>query len=190
MSGDRVGGYVLVGGESRRMGEPKALIDVGGHTAAAAVRDRLLAGGCDSATLVASHRSPERIREMSGVLDDGSGPVGAVAAALEHCDLEFAFIVAVDHLGLGSDDVARLISIARSTRDSGPVVCASAPSGRQPLISVWPTSAMIDLVRRRRALGVDSMADLLQEVNVLDVQLPERSCLNVNTPEDLRRLVE
>lgn len=67
------------------------------------------------------------------------------------------------------------------------VACAETSDGLQPLISVW-RSELSSWLRAELAGGHPSVRDVLARAGLARVKVSDADvCLNVNTPEDLRR---
>lgn len=163
----RTAGVVLAAGRSVRMGEPKALLEVGGRTFLSATVSALLDGGCSPVVVV--------VAGDGGSGDGGSGNAGSGNAGAEDAvaraarglpvtvvgntargseqldsilrgldalprDVDGAVVLPVDHPLVRPGTVAALIRSARSSPDA--VVrptCAGRP-GHPTLFprSVWP----------------------------------------------------
>lgn len=180
-----VKGFVLIGGRSRRMGRHKALIDMNGMPAVRMITRSLLEGGCSEAICVAPTDAPAELRDLASVFDPGDGPMGAVLSALESSTSEWSFVIAVDHLGFGPADVARLIASARSDTTGTDVLCAVDDSQRQPLISIWRTRSCRAKLRSMFDAGIRSFDEALGLMVWSGIEFGPRSTLNVNTPADL-----
>jgi len=88
-------GFVLAGGESRRMGEDKALVPFAGRTLVEQAIGILQQAGL--AVRIAGARSP--LGAFAPVVDDGkpgSGPLGGICAALEAMTARLAVFLSVD----------------------------------------------------------------------------------------------
>ncbi|MBI4166728.1 MAG: molybdenum cofactor guanylyltransferase [Acidobacteria bacterium] len=109
-------GFVLAGGESRRMGGPKQSLMLGGETMLER-QIRLLRSVCRSVTVVGP-RQNRTWREVQFLPDPilGRGPLGGVYAALGETRSEFNLIAACDLPFLETRFLNRLASLALDTR--------------------------------------------------------------------------
>ena len=80
-------GFILAGGQSRRMGRDKALLEWHGRTLLEHMR-HLLSAACESVVVVGRSELPDCIAEL--------GPIGGVLTALRHTASTFNIITAVD----------------------------------------------------------------------------------------------
>jgi molybdopterin-guanine dinucleotide biosynthesis protein A len=90
-----VGGYVLAGGRSSRMGRDKALLELAGEPLAShAVRK--LRRVCADVHILSSRPELERFAPLVRDLHEGCGPMGGLEAALEHSQHEWNLFLPVD----------------------------------------------------------------------------------------------
>lgn len=116
-------GVVPCSGASRRMGRPKATLQIGGRTFVQAVVDSLLAGGCDEVLVVVAedeHLQDAAERTGARVLvnpDPGDGPITSLRLALKSLPAEAKGILylPVDHPLVSPTTVSALLSAARPT---------------------------------------------------------------------------
>lgn len=156
---DPLTGVLLVGGQSRRFGSPKAEAVLAGET----LRERawrLLGEACDERLFVGP----------GGIDDPRTGPVAAIAAGLRAASHELVVVVPVDMPLLTA---AALHALADACRDAavaqlGPLPCAVA---RRSL------PAFEGRGRRLR--------DVFAALDTAVVQLDENLLVNVNEPSDL-----
>jgi molybdopterin-guanine dinucleotide biosynthesis protein A len=185
-----LGGVILAGGESRRMGRPKALLPIGDSTLIEAVLARLREA-CPEILIVTN--TPELYRHLgirlvpdalpgrqslvgifTGVLHVG-GPTFVCA-----CDMPFLNPSLVRYLGSLAEGVD--VVIPRNGGDYEPLHAVYTPACLEPIRR--------GIARRGRNTG------FLPEVRVRTVEVEElrrfdpdlRSFVNVNTPKDYARL--
>ena len=164
-------GAVLAGGLSSRFGSDKALAEFDGHTLIArAVMS--LSGWCQDVVVVGRESAP------GPTLPDwpraGMGPLGGIAAALRHAAAlghGSVLTTGVDALGL-PDNLPALLA-------PGPAYVAS-----QPVIGLWPVSALAGVERILAGDGRHSMMAFALAIGARPVEPPDRPA-NINTPADL-----
>lgn len=185
-----LGGVILAGGESRRMGRPKALLPVGESTLIEAVIARLREA-CPQILIVTN--TPELYRHLgirmapdalpgrqslvgifTGVLHMG-GPTFVCA-----CDMPFLNPTLIRHLGALAEGMD--VVIPRHGGEYEPLHAVYTPACLEPI--------------RRCVHRHGRNTGFLNEVNVRIVEVEEirrfdpdlRSFVNVNTPEDYARV--
>lgn len=174
-----VAGYVLAGGESRRMGQDKALLEKGGEPVILE-RVAVVTEAVGNCAIVA----PVGRYEDLGVpvLADrwpGQGPLGGIVTALEASDAEWSLILAVDMLSVTPEFLAGILAEARRVQTT--VVPVHADGGIEPLCGAYHADALPRL-RHFFASGGRRVKDALREVDVHLIDAPEPLLANVNTP--------
>ncbi len=167
-------GAVLAGGQSRRFGRDKALVEVDGRSLVARAVD-FLSGVCEQVVVVGRAEAPAMT--LPDWPAPGMGPLGGLAAALRHAaDAEFSAVlsVPVDSPFLPEDLLERLAP--------GP---AFVPD--QPVIGLWPVSALGELEAILRSEKGHAVRALAERIGALEVRL-DAPLANINTPDDLARL--
>ena len=168
MANHRLTGIVLVGGASSRFGSPKALARFEGETLA------------ERAWRLLGEVSDERIAvgragglPFSAVVDEGTGPVAAIAAGLRQAAHEVAIVVPVDMPLLTGDALQLLAGACRdaAVAQAGPLPCAVARSA----LPAFET-------------GERRLRTVLDGLDTARLALDERLLANVNTPADLDTL--
>ncbi len=158
---------VLTGGLGRRMGRPKAGVELNGETllqrAVTIVRD----AGC--APIIAAAEGDE-------------GPLAALAQPLDALDADAVILLACD-LPLAGPAVARLAGLP-----AGAAVAVDPDGREQPLCSRWPVAVVRAEVLRLVASGERRMSALVDAIDPELVLASAEELLNVNTPEDLARV--
>ncbi len=130
---DNVTAFVLAGGKSLRMGEDKALLQLGGKTLlqralqlAAAIGDVRIVG------------SAEKFGSFCQVIEDvfpECGPLGGIHAALCGTQTDLNLMLAVDLPFVREEFLAYLVEAARESR--AVVTLARVEGGWQPLCAVY-----------------------------------------------------
>lgn len=167
-------GCVLAGGRSTRFGSDKALAELDGHTLLARAVDTL-AGWCEHVVVAGRETAP------APTLPDwprpGMGPLGGIAAALHHArDEGYSAVLTcgVDSTGLPEDLVTRLSP-------------APAYVAEQPVIGLWPATALEAIEAVLTGDGKHSMFHFAEVIGARAVKLPS-AVANINTPADLAAL--
>jgi len=192
-------GAVLVGGQSRRMGEPKALVELAGEALAARVAAVLVGGGANRIALVGGDRALAQSLDLSNVVDDweilpdrwtGIGPLGGLATALFGAAARSEAIVVVaacDQPDLTSGLVARLIgALDRAGPDVLGASVATPDGRRHPFPSAWRSSAA-PMVQAAIERG-DRRADAAFGIGpIVGIEAALASLIDLDTPDDLQR---
>lgn len=181
-------GAVLIGGESRRMGRDKALIDVGGTTLPAIVAGRLRDAGADEVLAVGGvddrvDAAPSGTRWVPDGWP-GRGPVGGVASAMGAARTEVVAVVACDLPALDVSTLGRLADSV-SGDESVDVAVARSRHGRQPLVAAWAVRLRPILETALDAGASPSVHAVLAGLVVTEVEVEEDEVVNLNRPEDL-----
>lgn len=168
-------GAVLAGGLSTRFGSDKALAELDGHTLIARAVDAL-SGWCEYVVVVGRETAP------APTLPDwphpGMGPLAGIAGALHLArDENYTAVLTcgVDSVGL-PENLPDLLG-------SAPAYLAS-----QPVIGIWPASALDVLEAILTGEGRHSMYAFAEAIGARAVQL-DQSPANINTQADLASLV-
>lgn len=192
MHQSRVSAAVLIGGRSRRMGEPKAIMRLTPNaptlieTVVLALQDIsrevMLVGS-------AGWPLPGTLDLLPRVNDGGQGATDGVIAALDAAASDLCLVVGCDMPFLDPPLLREMIAIARDT-DRGVIVRDA--TGPHPLHAIYRRA---DLPRIRAIVGYGqrSLAVIAGETGMvaLDLDAPGRpeahrwSVFNANTPDDL-----
>jgi len=177
-------GAVLTGGQSRRMGRDKALLDVEGEPlavrAARVLRDAgagaVMAIGGDGAALGALGL------EWHADLYPGDGPLGGIITALKvaSAGTDVVVVVATDLVALTPSTVKTVVAGLTSEMD-----VALADSGRlEPLCGAWRRRAE-PVLAAAFAAGERAVHAALSGLVVVTVPVDATTLRNVNAPSDL-----
>ena len=121
-----IAGIVPCAGSSKRMGEPKALMEVGGKTFVQAVVDTLVGGGCTPVVVVVPEdpdiESAARSTGAQVVVnqDPGEGPITSFGLALSQLAsaLDGVIYLPVDHPLVQTDTIRQLLRVATASSAS------------------------------------------------------------------------
>jgi nicotine blue oxidoreductase len=185
----RVAGILLAAGEGARLGQPKALVEVGGETLAKRGVALLRAGGTDPVLLVTG-AVPVTIPEALAVHNpDWSTGMGSSLAAglraLEDSDVGAAVIALADQPLVGAGAVRRLIGAYRD----GAVVAVAGYAGkpRNPVLigrEQWPEVVQLATGDTGARAFLRARPELVTLVECGDTGRPD----DVDTPDDLARV--
>lgn len=177
---------LLAGGESRRMGRPKALLPVGGVTLAEWQLARLAPGFAQVGVAAGTLELPASLRPLAlADLHPGAGPLAAIEAGLAASAHDVMVVVACDLPGAGPELLRRLCAAA-----AGHAAAVPRLNGLpQPTCAAYRPQAAAPIRRaldegRRQARAVLSELD----VRWLDGEEPGQF-ENLNTPADYERFL-
>ena len=183
---------VLAGGQSRRMGRDKALIDYLGRPIIAHVIDTLRAVADD--ILVVSNRT-DLYRPFGARIvpdyDPPCGPLGGIAAGLQAVQHPLAVVVACDMPFLNVTLLCWLIDLA----EGYDAVVPQTGDEFEPLHAVYRRECYRPIVQRLER-GERRVISFFADVRLRPVPEPDwrrldpegRSLVNLNTPDDLNQL--
>ena len=188
---DECGVVFLAGGQSSRMGRPKAWLEFAGRPLLAHLVERMLGVFPEAVVVVAPGQEvPETPARVVFDEQPGEGPVAGMVVGLRELSRPLAFITSCDVPFL-NPEVALYLARAAANYD----VAAPVWEGRlHPLQAVYRVSLQ-PLLARQLAEGRRRPVDLYDQVRTLLVKEetlrsidPEgRSFMNMNTPEDYER---
>ena len=184
--GTTVGGAVLAGGSSRRMGRDKAFLEVRGVPLVATVSGVLETVVGNGVVVVGGDGEGIRGLGLQSVPDlhPGDGPLGGILTALRHlggrCD--HVVVLSCDLPGVSGASIGALIGAIGEV----PAVVVPVLEGRrQWMHACWPVSAT-GLLERAFAAGERAPRRALGDLPVLEVAgLDPLSLRDVDSPGDL-----
>lgn len=176
-------GFVLVGGQSTRMGRNKALLPYHGIPLAEFVA-RTVAQAAGSAVLIGD---PAQYKQFPyPVVADrypGAGPLGGIVTALRHTSAEWNLVVACDMPGVSAEILTAILAAAEQ---SGAIaLIPKGPSGQpEPLCAVYHQRALGGLEAAFEA-GHRKVMVAAAQIEARLFPMGEIAVFqNVNTPED------
>lgn len=183
-----VAGAVLAGGESRRMGRDKALVEVDGVPMA----DRVIAALHDAGVenVVVCGGDPDDLGAVTApvVIDEhpGEGPVGGVLGALRHfaSDATHVLVLACDLAHVDAVTLRALIDEA--TGDAHSSVWVAATDRLEPMCALWAVSAL-DEVQSAFGEGERAVHRVIGRLPHVAVTVSDGALRNINTPHDIGR---
>lgn len=181
---------LLAGGESRRMGRPKALLPVEGRTLIEWQVQRLAPEFAETLIAAAAPEQVPAALQASAVLDRqrGRGPLGGLEAGLSAARMPVVVVLACDvpsfSARLARTLVTRLVEEPRAD-----AAVPETPRGLEPLAAAYRREAALGAVSaalRAGDLRVRAMLDRLG--SLIRVSLPELP--NLNTPSDYQAFLD
>ena len=187
-----LGGALLAGGGSRRMGRDKALLDCNGEPLWQRQVRMLREAGARPAIVIRRSGQPRLGERMHHAHDtiEGAGPLAGLHAALAACRTHWLAVLAVDMPLINAAWFRWLGQFCRP----GVGAVARVPSGFEPLAAIYPREA-IAIATSHLRLGNRSMQDLITTLirngRMTDVRLPaseRRRVANWNMPADSNQM--
>lgn len=183
---------ILAGGQSSRMGRPKGLIEIGGHSVierlagqARAVTDRICI--CSSVDL---HFASPDLPVIPDIYER-RGPLAGLHAAMRHSPGCSVLLLACDLPNVHSMMLRRLIELAS---DYDIVAACTSDGNAQPLCGIYRRTCRA-VVEDQLRTGVNRFMTLLSNpalrvrlVGPKEGNFSDSDLFNLNSPEDLRRL--
>lgn len=189
-----VGGAVLAGGESRRMGRDKALLRIAGEPLWRRQARVLRAAGAEPVFVVRRRGQRMLSAEISHAWDawENAGPLAGLEAALRAASGRWVAVLAIDMPGI---DAEWFRWLGRFCAPGCGAVVRHA-RGTEPLAAIYPREAL-PVVSRRLKEGRRSMQELAtalargRRMRLVRVDATEAAnWQNWNTPEDCGRAVK
>jgi molybdopterin-guanine dinucleotide biosynthesis protein A len=185
-------GVILAGGKSRRMGEDKRFVTVGGVTLLDRCRSVMVENFSEVLIITAQDSPPLEAAGCSVHQDliPDCGSLGGLYTGLYHARHNRIFVVACDMPFLDSE-MMHFFAVRDHDAD---IVIGRLPSGLQPLHAVYGKRTLPVLERRARAGHLkihDALADPSLNVTIVyplewsAIDPMSQSFQNVNTPIDL-----
>jgi molybdopterin-guanine dinucleotide biosynthesis protein A len=192
-----IDGFILAGGESRRMGTDKSRLTIAGQSFVQRIAEEL----CEftaSVTVIGNNSAslPNELPVNLSLVADvfpGWGALGGVHAALSACSAEWALVVACDFPFVTRKLFKRLASLREDFEAVAPVQSDLIP---QPLCALYRVIPCLAHAEQMIKSGERKPIALLQSVNTRWVNFNEISDLedaarffeNINTPDDYARI--
>jgi len=198
-----IAGFILAGGQSRRMGRDKSALVLDGRSFVERIAHEL-AGAAESVTLVGkpaadvTDSNRRTVQTNLPIVPDvfpNWGALGGVHAALSNCTAEWALVVACDFPFVTKDLFARLASVRDNFDAVAPVQRDQIP---QPLCALYRVVPCLSLAEGMIKSGERKPIALLQSMHtrwvpfseIEDISGSARFFDNINTPQDYNRISE
>ncbi len=181
---------ILAGGQSRRMGRDKALIEVGGELLLVRTA-RLAAEACSEVAVIGREAPPDwPLPDVRFHVDEqpGTGPLEGLRTALHHLD-DDVLLLACDLPRLDGEAMSWLLARAAASRAELGMV-TRGPDKLEPLFSCYRRAALAPVERAQRD-GLLSLRGLISRGGFDFVDAPgwlDAKLFNMNAPEDLALL--
>jgi molybdopterin-guanine dinucleotide biosynthesis protein A len=187
-----ISGFILIGGQSRRMGRDKSQLTIHGQTFVDLICDEM-AAITTSVTVVGGAPTETNLRHVGDVYP-GWGALGGVHAALANCTSEWALVVACDFPFVKADLFLRMASLNVGFDAIAPVQQDLIP---QPLCTLYRVEPCLGQAEQLIKSGERKPVALLQSVRTRWMSFDELADLkgsthffdNINTPEDYDQTV-
>jgi molybdopterin-guanine dinucleotide biosynthesis protein A len=175
-------GFVLAGGASKRMGQPKALLPYRGTTLVEHVA-KIAADATGSVALIGD---PGSLGHLGlPVFPDelpSYGPASGIYTALRVTDTDWNLVVACDMPAV-TGDLLRMLLLRAETAERD-CVAATGPYGQpEPLCAVYHRRCLPALTRSIRDKRL-RMRDFVKEIGAIWVPVDKLALANVNTPAE------
>lgn len=180
-------GFVLAGGASKRMGQPKALLPYRGTTLIEHVAKIVAeAAGSVAPSSVIVIGDPAQLGHLGlKVVPDelpGYGPASGIYTALRVTKTDWNLVVACDMPAVTAD-LLRLLLLRAETAERN-CVAATGPYGQpEPLCAVYHRRCLPALTRSIRDKRL-RMRDFVKEIGAVWVPVDKLAVANVNTPAE------
>jgi len=186
----QTGGLVLLGGESRRMGQNKALLPVGGIPIVQRVLNTLEALGAEI-KLIGNDAEPylHLGHPIIPDIEPNLGPLMGLYSGLLASNNELNLLLACD-MPFASRP---LLTLLLTLSDGYDVIIPRTENGLHPLCAVYRRSICLPLIRTALDAHCRRVISFFDEVRVREVGPDELqlvdpdgvALMNVNTPEEL-----
>ncbi|HXL80143.1 MAG TPA: molybdenum cofactor guanylyltransferase [Pyrinomonadaceae bacterium] len=189
-----IAGFILAGGESRRMGTDKSRLVLNGESFVERIAAELETVTSKVTVVGKETNSTTALQHVPDIFPKW-GTLGGVHTALASCEAEWCLIVACDFPFVTAELFARLASLCENFEAVAPIQSDGIP---QPLCSLYQTERCLERAEELINSGERKPIALLQSVRtrwvpfaeIQDLPGAERYFDNINTPEDYDRIVE
>ena len=184
-------GLVLAGGQSRRMGQDKAKLEIGGRTQLDRAAD-LLAEFLGHVHLSVRADQFENISrfEHESIIDayDELGPAAGLLSA-HRAYPEAAWLVLACDMPLVDGAIIRALIEQRDARKAATAFANPRDGLPEPLCAIYEPGTLARLRRLAEEGLKTSPRTLLVQSELCELELPRSNALdNINTPEDFARI--
>ena len=184
-----VSGFVLAGGESLRMGQDKALLELAG--VAMVVRTARLVESVAGTAVVIAGAKPYELLGLRMIGDDwpGAGPLGGIATALRVANTAWSLVVACDLPYLTKNWLDYMVQ--RAISSAADAVLPMNDRGAEPLCAMYHKRCEVS-IRGALDRGIRKVTDGLAELRIEPIEPAEWKSFdrdgllfkNMNSPAD------
>lgn len=182
--------FILVGGQSRRMGRDKAQIVLAGQTILGRIAGEL-SGVAASVAVVGAREEYSNYLSVPDIHEHW-GALGGIHASLKAANTDWAIVAACDLPFISKPLFQFLLTFINKELDA--IVPVQRDGRPQPVCALYRAATCLPEIERQISLGEHTPRALLHNVRTHYVQFDELAhlpgaehfFLNVNTPEDLR----
>jgi len=184
-------GIILAGGQSKRMGQDKALMEFDGIPMIQHIANTLR--DFTNEIIVASNFSIHHQYGDHGVLDNSpnSGPMAGIEAGVSHSGNAANIVISCDAPFVDSSIIEKLIEAEQNAGEMTEVIIATCDTQIHPLIGIYRKSAL-DTIRMHLQERQLRMTDMLNCLNVEYLHFSDtdsKSFLNINTQEEWNQAI-
>lgn len=180
---------ILCGGQSKRMGRPKAFLPYNGMTLIENMLDKM--SEIFSEVLLVSNNSDEFEHLSADCVRDivpRRGPLVGILSGMLVARKEKCFVIPCDMPFIDADTVNKIVE----QEQTAPVVIYSCGAHIEPLLGVYD-SALVSEIEDAIFDGRDGILDFLDSTAYRTVQFPEKRGqlpvhFNIDTPSDYSRV--
>ncbi|MGQ0720230.1 MAG: molybdenum cofactor guanylyltransferase [Candidatus Eiseniibacteriota bacterium] len=187
---ERLPAGILIGGASRRMGRPKHLLELGGHSFLERAVDAL-SPRAGEIVLLGSGEVPEALSELRRLADAPglAGPLAGILAAMRWRPDAAWIIAACDQPLISAAAVDWLLG---ERRPEAWAVMPRGEGGVEPLLAVYEPAAreLLEELAVQGRLGPSALAGHAGVLSPVPPAELARAWRSVNTPEDILGLEE
>lgn len=186
MRANNISGVILAGGANKRMGCPKAFLEIGGKKMIDIVLEKLRQFFME--VIIVTDKNADSLRYECKVIEDiikGRGPLGGVCTGLREISGEAGFFVGCDMPYLHGGLLSRLVAEVDLARYE--CVVPKHSKGIEPLHAIY-SRQILPKVEKTLNMGKLSFRELFADCSCKYVDVDESeisSFVNINTPEEL-----
>ncbi len=187
-------GIILAGGQSRRMGTPKALLRIQGKAVISTIIEAM-SPLCEQVVISADNQELYEFTGLPVVPDQytGAGPLAGLHAALSYSGQEWNLVCSCDHPFVSSLLFGGLIAAAEQAGEEVDAIIPFWEGELQPLAAVYRGRALARLADCLEN-GERRVQDWTSRLNIKQASLEElvdttgtgwnKALFNMNNPED------